>query len=459
MTEEVLHITVIGSAESGLGAALLAQKLGHSVWVSDAGTISTPYKTELLKHNLPFEEQGHTFDKILRSDLIIKSPGVPNHAALIQELKKAGKLILSEIEFASQHYQGQVIGITGSNGKTTTTLLTGHLLHLGKISSQVAGNVGNSFAACLTGKTKLPDWFVLEVSSFQLDDCYAFAPHIAMILNITPDHLDRYEYSFTNYADAKFRILQAQKSSDYFIYHKENEGVSQGILRHKIKSKALPISTKPLSENEEGGWFDQEYLYYRILGSEVRIPFKDLPLQGIHNRLNMLAAGLAARIAGVTEQALKDGLATFVNAPHRLEVVADNQGILWINDSKATNVDSVYYALESMQRPVVWIAGGVDKGNDYTQIEKLVSEKVKTLIAMGKDNTPLLNFFKGKVSSIISTQSLDEALEIAYSSSTHGDAVLLSPACASFDLFKNYEDRGNQFRSKVQHLIKNQQNP
>jgi UDP-N-acetylmuramoylalanine--D-glutamate ligase len=444
-------LVVIGAAESGIGAALLAQSKGYEVFVSDYGVVKQAYKEQLTRVGIPYEEGGHTLSRIADAGLIVKSPGVPGTVPVLQKAVELGIPVVSEIEFGWTHYNGKVIGITGSNGKTTTTLLTHHLIASAGLHAGIAGNVGKSFAASLCAPV-VPSMYVLEVSSFQLDDCYTFAPHIAMILNITPDHLDRYQNRFELYAAAKMRIIQQATDSTWCIFQQESTPVTERLLALQSPARLLPVSMFPI--RGVGGFVSMDDLVYRLPDTEeIRIPYDSLPLSGQHNRYNMLAAGLAALLTGVTPRQLEEGLQSFANAPHRLEWVGSINDVHYINDSKATNVDSVYYALESMKTPVVWIAGGVDKGNDYTQIEELVRTKVKALICMGKDNSPLERFFIGKVPVIRSTGSIREALEVSAREAVKGDTVLLSPACASFDLFRNYEDRGDQFRQLVQAFI------
>lgn len=442
------QLVVIGAAESGIGAALLAKAKGYTVFVSDSGLIRPSYKEVLQEAGIPYEECGHTPEHVLQAQCIVKSPGVPGTSPLLMKAVQQGISLISEVEFAWTQYKGKAIGITGSNGKTTTTLLTHHLLATGGVDAGLAGNVGKSFAAALC-ESSVPPLFVLEVSSFQLDDCYTFSPHIAMILNITPDHLDRYDNRFELYAAAKMRIVQQSDSSSWCIYQQESTPVAERLHALDTPVRLLPVSMFPIKG--VGGFMSTEELVLRLPGAdEVRIPYETLPLQGLHNRYNMLAASLAALLSGLTPHRLKEGLHSFANAPHRLEWVATIGGVRYVNDSKATNVDSVYYALEGMKTPVVWIAGGVDKGNDYTQIEALVKDKVKALVCMGKDNSPLERFFTGKVPVIHSTSSMQQAVLASISEAVQGDTVLLSPACASFDLFRNYEDRGDQFREVVQ---------
>lgn len=443
-----MRIVILGGGESGVGAALLAQAKGFDVFLSDQGALANRYKEVLLSHQIPFEEGQHTEDAILTADEVIKSPGIPDKAPLIQLLKQKGVSIVSEIEFAARYTKAKLVAITGSNGKTTTTLLTYHLLKSAGFSVGLAGNIGESFA-----KQVIEDkhaYYVLEISSFQLDNSYKFHPHIAILLNITPDHLDRYEYNFQIYIDSKFRITQTLTLQDYFIYYQENPPIVQELHSRKIAATPLPVSLE--KEVIEGAYLDNNQLIINLT-NRVVIPLDELPIQGKHNAINSMAAVLACRALGITEEAIKAGLKTFKNAPHRLEKAGEINDVTFINDSKATNVDSVFYALESMKRPVIWIAGGIDKGNDYTQIEGLVNQKVKALICLGKDNSKLQSFFGTKIQHIEETTSIVEAVQKGLQLAARGDVVLLSPACASFDLFKNYEDRGAQFKKAVEELL------
>lgn len=426
------NIGIIGGGESGIGAALLAKKLGMQVFVSDAGQLAAHYRQELTDHNIPFEEGGHHIQKLLVTELVIKSPGVPDTAPVISALKQNNHRIVSEIEFGFLHYSGLTIAITGSNGKTTTSGLLYHLLRTAGLNAALGGNYGRSFARILAEDN--PDIMVLEISSFQLDDVVSFRPHIAILLNITPDHLDRYAYNMDNYAGAKFRIAMNQLEGDYLIYNAEDPEILSRIpyLGGKAQKRAVAatemVSGIPVAD-----------------GSGT---FK-LSLQGRHNLFNAACCVEACRIMGVSEAFIAEGLCTFVNLPHRLESCGTIGGIEFINDSKATNVDSVYYALEAMDRPVVWIAGGTDKGNDYAPLFKLAEAKIKALICLGLDNETLKHSFSSHIPVIVETTKVSEAVELGLKLGSPGDVVLLSPACASFDLFKNYMDRGDQFRSAV----------
>jgi len=427
------HIGIIGGGESGIGAALLAKKLGMQVFVSDAGQIAPHFKQELTEHTIPFEESGHDIEKLLVTELVIKSPGVPDTAPVILALKQNNHRIVSEIEFGFLHYSGLTIAITGSNGKTTTSGLLYHLLKTAGLNVALGGNYGRSFARILAEDN--PDIMVLEISSFQLDDVASFRPHIAILLNITPDHLDRYAYSMDLYAGAKFRIAMNQQAGDYLIYNAEDPEILSRIpnLGGNAQKRAIAAS------HIESG----------IPQKDAKGTFQ-LSLQGRHNLFNAACCVETCRILGISEAHIAEGLRTFVNLPHRLESCGTIDGIEFINDSKATNVDSVYYALEAMKRPVVWIAGGTDKGNDYGPLIHLAESKVKALICLGLDNDKLKHSFSSHIPVIVETTKVSEAVEYGLKLGAPGDVVLLSPACASFDLFKNYVDRGDQFRSAVQ---------
>lgn len=440
-----MKVVILGGGESGVGAALLAKAKGFDVFLSDRGVLGETYRQTLLSNGIAFEESRHTETLILDADEVVKSPGIAEKTELVQKILDQGIRIVSEIEFASRYTKATLIGITGSNGKTTTTLLTYHLLKSAGLNVGLAGNIGESFAKQVIHDTH--DYYVLEISSFQLDNCYTFHPKVAVLLNITPDHLDRYAYDFQKYAAAKFRITQAMTADDPFIYYLEDKAIAQGLA-----ARTLPVQQRPVSlttEVEVGGHLSDGQLVVKSNGLEYRITCEELPIQGKHNAINAMAAMLACQAVGVDEAKVREGLKTFRNAPHRLEAVGEINGIRFVNDSKATNVDSVFYALGSFNQPIVWIAGGIDKGNDYTQIEELVREKVKALICLGKDNHQLTEFFEGKIPVIVETQEVAEAVRKGLELAQPGDVVLLSPACASFDLFKNYEDRGTQFREAV----------
>lgn len=439
-------IVVLGAGESGVGAALLARKQGLEVFVSDKGAIKNNFKAELNQHQIPFEEKTHSEEKIFQADEVIKSPGIPDKVPLIQALRSKAIPIISEIEFAARFTQATLIGITGTNGKTTTTALTEHILKQGNLSVKAAGNIGNSFARELIQDKY--DYYVLEISSFQLDDMQSFHPHIAVILNITPDHLDRYNYDLAQYAHAKLGIIQNQSTQDHFIYDASNL-----FIQNKISSLKSPPFLHALHLTDANHSF--AFLKDQTLFSgNFQIPLEKMALQGPHNYYNSAVAIKIAQILGLPADAMLEGLATFSSVVHRLEKVQEWEGVTYINDSKATNVEAVYYALESFDRPIVWIAGGIDKGNDYKSIQKLIQQKVKALISLGTNNENLETHFRkiAPNSAIYPTQSMPEAVQLASKIAQAGDVVLLSPACASFDLFKNYEDRGNQFKESCQVL-------
>ena len=442
-------IVVLGGGESGVGAALLAKAKGFEVFLSDKGILAEEYRLILQAQQIPFEEGQHTEDRILAADEIIKSPGIPDKVPLVKKLYEQGTPIISEIEFASRYTKAKKIAITGSNGKTTTTLLTYHLLKAAGMNVGLAGNIGESFAKQVINDTF--DWFVLELSSFQLDNMYQFKADVGILLNITPDHLDRYDYNFQNYVNSKFRLLQNMQLTDDFIYLADNEAIASELLKKSFEVNHLPISF--LKKETNGGFFHDGILQLKRDNRTFDISAKELPIQGPHNAINAMAAVLAAMATGLTDEQIRSGLLSFQNAAHRLEPVAEINDIRFINDSKATNVDSVFYALNSFTTPIIWIAGGLDKGNDYTQIESSVRQKVKALICLGKDNSKLLSFFTPIVPLVFETQDVTQAVQKALSLGESGDVVLLSPACASFDLFKNYEDRGNRFKTAVRSFV------
>lgn len=442
------EIIILGAGESGTGAALLAAEKGYAVFVSEYGTISAERKSMLQNASIPFEEGGHTVERILRGSLIIKSPGISPDVAVVKAAVAAGIEIIDEIEFASRFTSAKIIAITGTNGKTTTTLLTYHLLKEAGLDVGLAGNVGHSLALQLIKGDR--EYFVVEMSSFQLDGITSFHPHISMVLNITPDHLDRYGYSFERYAKSKLSITQNQTADDYFIIHSDQFPVPQW-------SKGTNAQIREISLMEASGktaWYHEGILHF----ADFQIPQKETALRGMHNAANMLCAIEAARLCGVGENALREGLKTFKNAPHRLEFVGEVKDVRFYNDSKATNVDAVKYALGSFEEPLVWIAGGIDKGNDYDLIMDEVMRKVRALICLGKDNTKLLDAFDGKIHPLKETEDIKQAVREGLRYAEKHDVVLLSPACASFDLFRNYEDRGNQFREAVQELKRELEN-
>ncbi|MBN8824716.1 MULTISPECIES: UDP-N-acetylmuramoyl-L-alanine--D-glutamate ligase [unclassified Spirosoma] len=445
----VQKIVILGGGESGVGAALLAQAKGFGVFLSDKGTLKESYRTTLQTAQIPFEEGKHTEELILDATEVIKSPGIPETAPLVQKLRAQGTPVISEIEFAARYTRAKLIGITGSNGKTTTTLLTYHLLKTAGFNVGLAGNIGDSFAEQVI--TDRFDYFVLELSSFQLDDMYNTHLDVMVLLNITPDHLDRYGYNFQNYVDSKFRILQNARPDDDFIFFAESQPILAEFEKRHPEVNRLPVSL--LTAVSPGGYLENGQLITANKNRSFAIAQADTPLRGPHNAINMLSAMLAAQSVGVSNEALAQGLKTFQNAAHRLEPAGTIHGIQFINDSKATNVDSVFYALSSMDAPTVWIAGGLDKGNDYSQLDELVKQHVKALICLGIDNHKLVDYFGSKIPTIYETQSVADAVAKGLELAQPGEIVLLSPACASFDLFKNYEDRGNQFKAAVQKLL------
>ena len=445
----VQKVVVLGGGESGVGAALLAQAKGFTVFLSDKSLLKENYRSTLQTACIPFEEGQHTEAQILDASEVIKSPGIPATVPLIQKLRAQGTPVISEIEFAARYTNAKLIGITGSNGKTTTTLLTYHLLKTAGLNVGLAGNIGDSFAEQVINDTF--DYYVLELSSFQLDDMYSTHLDVMVLLNITPDHLDRYGYSFQNYIDSKFRVLQNAQPSDDFIYFAESQPILDELAKRNPAVNQLPISLK--TAMPEGGYWADGELITKNKGQSIKFPQTETPLRGLHNAINMLAAILAAQSVGIANEAIYTGLKTFRNAAHRLEPAGLVQGVQFINDSKATNVDSVFYALSSMDSPTIWIAGGQDKGNDYSQLDEVVRQKVKALICLGVDNHKLVDYFRNTISTIYETQQISDAVAKGLEWAQPGDVVLLSPACASFDLFRNYEDRGNQFKTAVKNLM------
>lgn len=442
-------IVVLGGAESGVGSAVLAKKKGFDVFLSDKGKIKEKYKDVLLKYDIAWEEEKHSEERILAADEVIKSPGIPEKAELVKQLRKKGIPVISEIEFAGRYTTAKKICITGSNGKTTTTMLTYHILKKAGVNVGLAGNVGQSFAMQVAENDF--DHYVIELSSFQLDGMYEFKADIAVLLNVTPDHLDRYDYQLQNYVDSKFRITQNQTENDAFIYCADDEITAKETAKKDIKAKKYPFSIKERIEGE-GGYLEGNQFILNINNNPLIMTIQELALQGKHNIYNSMAAGIAARIVEIRKDVIRESLADFHNVEHRLEFVAKVHGIEFINDSKATNVNSTWYALESMQQPVIWIVGGVDKGNDYSVLADLVKEKVKAIVCLGTDNKKIKKAFADIVPTIVETGSAREAVYQGYRMGKQGDVVLLSPCCASFDLFENYEDRGRQFKQAVRAL-------
>lgn len=441
-------IVILGAAESGVGSAVLAQKLGMEVFVSDAGKIAEKYKKELVSRDIRFEEGSHTESEILSASEIIKSPGIPDKAPLVKKAKEQGIKIISEIEFAARYTDAKIIAITGTNGKTTTTMLTYHILQKAGMNVGLGGNVGKSFARQVAEENF--DHYVLELSSFQLDGCYEFKADIGILTNITPDHLDRYEYQLQNYVDSKFRILQNQTAADAFIYCADDELTMKEIAKLNPGMQLFPFSI--YKKEGMSAWVEDEQLYIQTNNQQLNMSIHDLALQGKHNLYNSMASGIASRILDIRKDVVRESFSDFENIEHRLEFVNTVHGIDFINDSKATNVNSTWYALESIQNPIVWIAGGVDKGNDYDMISELVKSRVKALVCMGIDNKKLIEAFKDVVPVIVEAGSAEEAVQAAYRLGKKGDTVLLSPCCASFDLFENYEDRGRKFKAAVRAL-------
>lgn len=442
------NIVILGAGESGVGTAILAIKQGWNVFVSDFGSIKEKFKSALNDLNVEWEEGTHTMERILNADLVVKSPGIPNTAQSIVAIKSKGIRVVSEIEFAGYYTKAKTICITGSNGKTTTTLMTHHILKKAGINVGLAGNIGESFAKQVARENY--DWYVLELSSFQLDDMYEFKANIAVLLNITPDHLDRYEYKMENYADSKFRVIQNQTAEDWFIYNFDDELIRDGVKNRKIKSQLAPFSL--VKELAQGGYVDNKQQLTINIKEQFTMSIHDLALKGKHNTQNSLASGIASRILEIRKEVVRESLSDFVNVEHRLEFVAKVHGIEFINDSKATNVNSTWFALESMEHPTVWIVGGVDKGNDYTELLPLVRNKVKAIICLGKENSKIIEAFQNEVETIVEASSALEAVAYGYRLAKKDDTVLLSPACASFDLFENYEHRGNEFKNAVRAL-------
>jgi UDP-N-acetylmuramoylalanine--D-glutamate ligase len=444
-------IVVLGSGESGIGAAILAQAKGFSVFVSDKGLIQDKYKTQLIEHNIAFEEGTHTEDLILNATEIIKSPGIPDKADLVVKAREKNIPVISEIEFAGRYTNAKTICITGSNGKTTTTLLTYHILKKAGYNVGLGGNVGKSFAYQVA--TENFDYYVLELSSFQLDGMYNFRADIAILLNITPDHLDRYDYKFENYVASKFRITQNQISGNSFIYCADDVTIEEYMKHQTYQAELIPFSIKKTIEGNAAYLTNNEItLNYNNNPKPLTMTIEQLALAGKHNVYNSMAASMAASIVNIRKDIIRESLEDFTNVEHRLEFVSTVNGIEFINDSKATNVNSTWYALESMQKPTVLILGGQDKGNDYSDLVDLVKEKVKAIVCLGVDNKKIIKAFKGSVETIVEASSAGEAVAMSYKLATKGDVVLLSPACASFDMFKNYEDRGVQFKGAVRSL-------
>lgn len=441
-------LVVIGAQESGVGAARLAQQRGLDVFVSDAGTIKANYREALKKAGIAFEEGGHTAARVLSADQIVKSPGVPDKAPLMVAAREQGIPVISEIELAYRYCKGNIVAITGSNGKTTTTLLTHHILRKAGLDVAVGGNVGNSFAALVADGDH--EHYVLELSSFQLDGIVTFRPHIAVLLNITADHLDRYDYRIENYAASKFRIGMNQGENDHFIHCADDALIEQGLAQHSLKANKWPFSIE--REIAQGAFLKNDSIHIATHQTTFDMSILELALKGRHNLYNSMAAGITARAMDIRSEVLRASLSDFQNVEHRLEHVSMVHGIEFINDSKATNVNAAWYALESLDKPIVWVMGGQDKGNDYEQLMDLVKLKVKAIVCLGTDNSRIIEAFGHVVKDIVETGSAEHAVQAAYALASSGDVVLMSPACASFDLFENYEERGRRFKAAVKGL-------
>ena len=443
-----MKLVILGAGESGIGTAILGKQKGYDVFVSDKGAIAKKYKEVLLNNEIEFEEEQHSEEIILNADVVMKSPGIPDKVPLVKQLKEKGIPVISEIEFASKFSKSVIVGITGSNGKTTTTMLVNHILKKAGLNVGMGGNIGKSFAQQVAEDNF--DIQVLELSSFQLDGIIDFAPHIAIITNITPDHLDRYEYEFENYINSKFRITENQTEDDFLIYDLDDEVITNWLQKNKVRATLLPFSLE--KELEQGVFINNNNIQLKYKTEEIIMKTKTLAIKGKHNTKNAMAATMAAALLKVRKDTIRESLEDFEGAAHRLEHVLKINCVEYINDSKATNVNATYYALDSMQTPTVWIVGGVDKGNDYLDLMPLVREKVKAIVCLGLDNQKIVQTFYDVVDLIVETAGAEEAVKVAYKIAEKGDTVLLSPACASFDLFDNYEDRGDKFKQAVREL-------
>ncbi len=442
------RLVILGGGESGVGTAILGKKKGFEVFVSDFGKIKEKYKQVLINNEIEWEDEGHSEEKILSADIVMKSPGIPDKAPIVKKLHEKGVKVISEIEFASKYTKATIVGITGSNGKTTTASLTYELLKNGGLNVALGGNIGKSFAEQVSEEKY--DNFVLELSSFQLDGIETFAPHIAVLTNLSPDHLDRYDYKYENYIASKFRITMNQTSQDYFIYDADDVEIIKWLSQNPIKSQPLPFSTK--KELNQGAFKRNNEIIITIDNNQFTMPIATIGIQGEHNVKNAMAASTVATLLRIRKQTIRESLEGFQGVEHRLEKVLKINNVMYINDSKATNVNATFYALDSMENPTVWILGGVDKGNDYSELLPLVNEKVKAIICLGVDNEKIINAFGNVVDTIIETDSMAMAVQVAYKLAERNNTVLLSPACASFDLFENYEDRGRQFKEAVRNL-------
>src|SRR5450432_251527 len=442
-------LIVLGAGESGVGAAILAAKEGYLVFVSDAGKIAEKYKSVLTEKGIEFEEGKHSEERIMEADEVMKSPGIPDKSSLVIQIRSKGIPVISEIELAYRHKGGsRILGITGSNGKTTTTSLAYHICQHGGLDCALVGNIGVSMAKQVAEDPK--EWYIAEISSFQLDDIHEFRPDIAILTNITEDHLDRYDYKFENYIKSKFSIVKNQTQMDFFIYCSDDPVIEQHLKEHPFKSNPLPYTMQ--QEPNQGGFIRNGQMNLQAGSETLRMSIYDFALKGIHNQYNTMAAGLAAVTIGIRKDKIREAVQSFESLEHRMEYVSTVRGVEFINDSKATNVNSTWFALESMQKPVILILGGIDKGNDYTMLKELVREKVKAIVCMGSDNRKIHEAFGDIVPLMVNTDNAKDAVHSAFHFASKGDVVLLSPACASFDLFKNYEDRGKQFKEAVRDL-------
>ncbi|MGQ7946492.1 UDP-N-acetylmuramoyl-L-alanine--D-glutamate ligase [Flavobacterium sp. WC2509] len=443
-----MRLVILGGGESGVGTAILGKKQGYDVFVSDFGKIKDSYKEVLVINDIAWEEEKHTEELVLNADVVMKSPGIPDKSPIVKQLKSKGVSVISEIEFASSFTKAVSVGITGSNGKTTTTMLTYHVLKAAGLNVGLAGNVGKSFAWQVADNNY--DYYVIELSSFQLDGIVDFKPHIAIITNISPDHLDRYDYKYQNYIDSKFRITMNQTEEDFLIYDANDEAIIEWLKNNKVKAKLIPFSLT--DEFNEGAYIKNNTMEVKINHEEFAMDTESISLEGKHNLKNAMAASSVANILKIRKSTIRESMSNFQGVEHRLEKVLKIQNVQYINDSKATNVNSVFFALESMTTPTVWIVGGVDKGNDYHELMSLVREKVKAIICLGLDNKKIIDAFGNVVDIMIEVNNMNDAVKMAQRLSEKGDSVLLSPACASFDLFENYEDRGRQFKQAVKNL-------
>lgn len=448
MSAAAQKLIILGAGESGVGAAILGKLKGFDVFVSDASKIKSSFQEELQAEQIQFEYGQHTMQHILSADLIIKSPGIPEKTELMKAIRKQGIQVISEIEFAGYYSTAKHICITGSNGKTTTTMWCYHIMKQAGLKVGLAGNVGQSFAKQVAQEAH--EYYVLELSSFQLDDMFKFRADIAVLTNITPDHLDRYNYEMQNYVDAKFRILQNQTSADFFVYNADDPIIAAQLKQIVTAAQLRPFSMQQVIE--EGGYANNEQLNININKQQLTMSIHELALKGKHNTQNALAAGIAARLVEIRTELVRESLEDFINVEHRMEFVAKVNGIEFINDSKATNINAAWFALESMEKPTVWIVGGVDKGNDYSELYDLVAQKVKAIVCLGVDNQKIIEAFQDKIEVIVEAKSATEAVAYGYRLASKDETVLLSPACASFDLFESYEDRGQQFKQAVRML-------